>query len=126
MDGNEVGYCKPPPEHRFKSGQSGNPRGRPKGAKNESTILNDLLHRKIDIREGGRSRKIPILEAILLRIIEDSLKGNTKSATFVLNRFGTMVSGELQRTDLSEDDREILEAFSQKIVAHHLTAKEKP
>ena len=29
----EVGYGKPPKEHRFKKGQSGNPRGRPKDAK---------------------------------------------------------------------------------------------
>lgn len=32
----EVGYCKPPEHTRWKPGQSGNPRGRPKGAKNKS------------------------------------------------------------------------------------------
>ncbi len=29
----EVGYGKPPSRTRFRSGQSGNPRGRPKGTK---------------------------------------------------------------------------------------------
>jgi hypothetical protein len=56
----EVGYGRPPQAHRFKPGQSGNPRGRPKGAKNEATILRDLLNRKIDVREGGRVRKITL------------------------------------------------------------------
>lgn len=27
----EVGYCRPPREHQWKPGQSGNPKGRPKG-----------------------------------------------------------------------------------------------
>jgi hypothetical protein len=34
----DVGYRKPPKHKQFKLGQSGNPRGRPKGSKNESTI----------------------------------------------------------------------------------------
>jgi hypothetical protein len=35
-----VGYCRPPREHQFKPGQSGNPRGRPKGSRNRATIIN--------------------------------------------------------------------------------------
>lgn len=61
---NEVGYGKPPRTHQFKPGQSGNPKGRPKGAKSEATILYELLHRKIPIREGGKTRKVTVLEAI--------------------------------------------------------------
>ena len=110
----QVGYGRPPPEHQFKPGKSGNPKGRPKGAKNESTILRDILTRKIAHRSGGRTRKISVLEGIHLRIVDDALKGNTKSATFVLNRFAALVSGELQPQDLSHDDKEVLEAFARR------------
>jgi hypothetical protein len=111
----DVGYGKPPQAHQFKPGQSGNVRGRPKGAKNESTLLRDLLHRKIELREGGKTRKVTVLEGIHLRIAEDSLKGNTKSAAFLLNRYAAMVSGEVLQSAVTEDDEEILQAFVQKI-----------
>ena len=52
------------PAHKFKPGQSGNPKGRPKGAKNESTILREIFERKIESQTGNRSRKITILEGI--------------------------------------------------------------
>jgi hypothetical protein len=110
----QTGYGKPPREHQFKPGKSGNPKGRPKGAKNESTILRDILTRKIPNRSGGRVRKISVLEGILLRIADSALKGDIKSATFMLNRYAALVSGELQPQDLSDDDREVLEAFAQR------------
>ena len=107
----EVGYGKPPQTQQCKPGQSGNPKGRPKGAKNESTILKELLQHKIAIRSpNGSLRKISVLEGIHRKVIEDALKGNTKSAGFVFNRYGALVSGELQQSELSDDDREILEA----------------
>jgi hypothetical protein len=53
----EVGYGKPPKSTRFQPGQSGNPRGRPKGTKNLKTDLIEELHETIEIREGNRSAK---------------------------------------------------------------------
>jgi hypothetical protein len=121
------GYGKPPPEHQFPPGKSGNPNGRPKGAKNEATILRDMLHRKIEIRDGGRKRKITILEAMLLRFTEDALKGNTKSAAFVLNRYAGNQSGEsAPGGDLSEEDHEVLEAFARRFEAQHKDEKDEP
>jgi hypothetical protein len=118
-----VGYGRPP-EHQFRPGVSGNPRGRPRGAKNESTILREILARKIAHRMGGRVRKITVLEGILLRITDDSLRGNIKSAAFVLNRYAAMVSGELQVQDLSDDDRQVLEAFARRLQAGHASEGE--
>jgi hypothetical protein len=107
----EAGYGKPPKIHQFKPGRSGNPKGRPKGAKNESTILKEVLQHKIPIRgPSGNVRKISVLEGIHRKVAEDALRGNVKSAGFLLNRYGAMVSGELQHTELTDEDREILEA----------------
>ena len=54
----KVGYKKPPLHSRFKKGQSGNPRGRPRGAKNFSSVLNDALNQPVFVTENGRRRKI--------------------------------------------------------------------
>ena len=83
----------------------------------------DALNRKITVREGGKPRKITFMEAILLRIIEDSLKGNTKSASFILNRYAAMVSGELHTSEITQDDREVLEAFARQLEAKSKTER---
>src|SRR5260370_30614119 len=54
----EVGYGKPPLHTRFKKGQSGNPRGRPRGAKNLTTLLIDALNQPVVVTENGRRRQI--------------------------------------------------------------------
>ena len=106
-----VGYCKPPKQYTWKKGQSANPKGRKKGSKNESTILRDLMNRKFKIREGKKVRTVTFLEGMLLNFAEDSLNTkNTKTAAFLLNRYG-LVSGDAQPNEISEDDRAVLKAF---------------
>jgi hypothetical protein len=113
-DDNDVGYGKPPRANQFKPGKSGNPKGRPTGAKSEATILHDLLQHKISLNERGKARKITIHEGILRRIIEDCLKGDTKSAAFLLNRYHAMTSNEPDESGLSEDEQTVLETYLKK------------
>lgn len=113
----DVGYGKPPRAHQFKPGQSGNPKGRPKGKKNEATMLDELLFQKIKIREGGRERRITLFEGMLRRFAEDSLKGNIKAATFLFSRYGATSSAEPQQAELSDDDQAVLKAYAQDLLA---------
>lgn len=113
-----VGYGRPPRQHQFKTGQSGNPRGRPKGVRSEADILTKLLNKKIPIQERGRTRHISVLEAIYHRIAQNGLKGgDTKSAAFLLNRMAAVAqrSGD-QSTEMNEDDRVVLESFVAQII----------
>jgi Family of unknown function (DUF5681) len=110
----DVGYGKPPRSHQFKPGKSGNPRGRPTGAKSEATILQDLLQHKIGLSEHGKTRRITLLEAMLRRIAEDCLKGNIKSAAFLLNRYHAMTSNEPDESGLSDDEQAVLETYLEK------------
>src|SRR5437588_7209701 len=75
----DIGYGRPPKQYQFKPGESGYPAGRPKGAKNQATLLHDILHRKITILDRGRKRSVPLIEAMLLKFAEGALKGDPKS-----------------------------------------------
>jgi predicted phage terminase large subunit-like protein len=80
-DGYEVGYGKPPKNTRFKSGQSGNPKGRPRGQRNLRTVVKEVLKEKITIREGERTRTVSRLDAIVRMTINNALKGDPKALT---------------------------------------------
>jgi hypothetical protein len=76
---NSVGYCCPPAHRQFKSGQSGNPRGRPPGSRSLRSAVEKIFTDKITIHEGSKVRKITRLEAVLLTNLNQALKGDQKA-----------------------------------------------
>jgi hypothetical protein len=68
----EVGYGKPPRHTRFAKGQSGNPRGRPSGAKNFTTLLEEALDEPVTVTENGGRRKVSKRQAIVTQLVNRS------------------------------------------------------
>ena len=96
--GYEVGYGKPPEDTRFRKGQSGNPRGRPKGAKNKLPALNEdrmkyiileEAYRTITVRDGTRNITVPIARAVLRSLTVNAVKGQHRSQRL----FAELLSG---------------------------------
>ena len=81
----EVGYGKPPRGAGFRKGQSGNPRGRPRGAKNLTTLLNDALNEPVTITENGRRRKITKREAVIKQLVNKSASADARSLKILLD-----------------------------------------
>lgn len=107
-----VGYGRPPQASQFKPGQSGNPRGRPKGVRSEDDILAKLLNRKIPIQDHGRVRQVSVMEAVYVRVAQNALKGDLKAATFLMNRKAAVAQGRGGETpEMNEDDRAVLDAY---------------
>src|SRR5215831_1580131 len=80
----EVGYGKPPQHTRFVTGQSGNPRGRPPGAKNMKTLLTKALNELVVVTENGGRRKVSKREAIVTQLVNRAAKADYKAIPILL------------------------------------------
>ena len=74
-----VGYGRPPVSTRFRKGQSGNPRGRPRNRKNEPPY-ETVLGQMVTIREDGVARRVTAAEAFLLHMTKRGLEGDSAAA----------------------------------------------
>jgi hypothetical protein len=111
----KTGYGRPPKQHQFKPGQSGNPRGRPKGAKSTATLIDEIFKRKVRIRTERGVRKITVHEAMLTGFTDRGLKGDTKSAAFLFDRRDRAeAAGDQADSDTTADEQQIIEFFLEK------------
>ena len=81
----EVGYGKPPRHTRFIKGQSGNPRGRPPGAKNLKTLLSEALNETVIVTENGGRRKVTKRQAIITQLVNRSATADFRAIKILLD-----------------------------------------
>ena len=109
----EVGYGKPPRETHFAKGQSGNPRGRPSGAKNFATLLREALNEPVIVTENGGRRKVSKRQAIITQLVNRSATADFRAIKILLD-----IVRDIERqteptapetSDFSEADKKVLE-----------------
>jgi len=79
-------YVDPPAQHRFKPGQSGNPRGRPKGSTNQFVELAKLLRKKKKVAIDGQIQYLSHEEIIRLQLVHHSEKGSLNHTKYLYER----------------------------------------
>ena len=79
-----IGYGRPPLANRFRAGQSGNPRGRPKGARNLSTVVASALGERVAVTENGRRRRITKLEAAIKQLVNRAAAGEARATQLLI------------------------------------------
>ena len=106
-----VGYRRPPKGGRFVRGQSGNPRGRPKGRVSMPAVVNKLANRKVRINDGSGSKWVTVLEALLAVQSARALKGDTKSTAILLDLINQLGEPEEDNnaTPLESEDQATLQ-----------------
>jgi hypothetical protein len=80
-----VGHCRPPRAARFRPGQSGNPRGRPKSARGLAALVAEALGERVEAKENGRRRRITKLEAAVKQLVNRAAKGDQRATQFVFS-----------------------------------------
>jgi len=80
----EVGFGRPPKHTRFQKGHSGNPRGRPRGSLNTSTLLEQALKEKVVVSENGRRKKVSKHRAILKQLVNKAAQGDHRAMQLLL------------------------------------------
>jgi hypothetical protein len=107
----EVGRCKPPRHSRWKPGKSGNPNGRPKGAKGKHKLQDAILQkaretfleegkRKITIREGD---KVVTMEAYQIAVRSTFVAAAKGSAMAQRTVIQTMMAAEAEISQVTRE-----------------------
>lgn len=116
----DIGYGKPPESGKFKPGQSGNPKGRPKSTKNLKTELEEELLEKIPIKEQGKVLKVSKQRAMLKALTARAMQGDPRAATVIANMVYRLLNVDAppdEVEDLTEADKAVLEHFEKKVLA---------
>ena len=71
----EVGHSRPPKDTRWKKGQSGNPKGRPKADKTGPVDISAFLDEPVAMTINGKAKELHPFEAMVWQMIRKSMKG---------------------------------------------------
>lgn len=82
-----VGRGNPPRSTRFVKGQSGNPKGRPKGARRQAPY-ETILGQMVTVREEGVTRQMTAAEAFVLHVTRKGLEGDSAAARAAMTAIG--------------------------------------
>lgn len=110
----EVGYGKPPKAGQFKPGQSGNSKGRPKGAKDLKTDLLEELAEYVTLKEGGKTRRVTKQRAAIKTLVAKATHGDGRAVSQLINlsmKFAFDHVDDDETDELSLDDTALVEAF---------------
>jgi hypothetical protein len=120
-----VGYGQPPLHSRFKPGQSGNPRGRPRNSLLIDSILEKNLRKKVAVTRDGARTSVTLLAAIVEKLMVDAARGDNaaRKLALQLNERRELMAANLEQARAREnpevldpDDQAILDDFRQEIL----------
>lgn len=113
-----IGRGKPPKKTQFRPGQSGNPRGRPKGVRNFKTDVRATLKSPVKVTRDGKPERLSTQEAMLLRLREKALAGDPRALDRLIELARVYDEDGLgPETTLSADDDVLLEIYKARVLS---------
>lgn len=83
-DDYKVGYGRPPLETRWRKGESGNPRKKPRRQETIVEMLDRLLLSPVNITLNGETKRVPSLEAIISQLQVKEMSGSASASRILL------------------------------------------
>lgn len=114
-DSYEVGYKKPPKATQFKQGNKRG-KGRPKGAKNIGTIVNEALGMKVAAQIGGKKVKASKFEIAMHQLANQGSSGDQRAIQMIVGlyaQYGPQETGGEIAPEQTAYDIETLKHFLQ-------------
>ncbi len=107
-----TGYGCPPRAHQFQPGQSGNPSGRPKGARSIATDLREELGELIPFADGKQTLELSKQRVLIKNLVAAALDGDARAMATVLTLTLRALGSEDQHEDEeAPEDRDIMNVF---------------
>ena len=109
-----VGYGRPPKQHRFKKGQSGNPSGRPKAKPSMRFDLENELA-QMTSSEDGNGANMTKSRALVKALVSAALNGDMRAMTMILSFTDKTSGSDSDHEVTSDEDQEIINDFINRI-----------
>lgn len=101
---------QPPRSTRFRKGQSGNPRGRPrKQSAAQPSAFDVVIDRTLTIIQGGKTREVTIEEALQHKTYQDAIAGSRTARRDILKMIAKREKALAAKTSLAEPVEVLIE-----------------
>lgn len=116
-----VGYGRPPAASQFRKGESGNPKGRPKGSRNFTTLVMNQLEKTVTVTERGRTRVITKGEVVATQMVNDAARGDARARRdlmLVTRAAEAELAAAAAAEEIHPDDHQVLAMIAKRMQAH--------
>jgi len=121
--GYAVGYGKPPQSSRFKPGQSGNPKGRPRQKQRISDFEEGLgpvlaaaarvMEKKVQFKKRGKVQQTTGLDALMQTLLAHAIDGDVRASRMLLALMERAEEKVRKRQDSNQSTHQLVVQFSQ-------------
>jgi len=125
----KVGYGRPPIHSQFKPGQSGNPKGRPKGSRSLASVVRAAMTERVTIVQNGKRKSVSKLDAAMMQAANQAAGGEHRAMRLVVDLLRGFETAEAPRgldnpktaAELKAADTIILEATARMLKSTAVT-----